>query len=237
MIALALFLLAQAPTTPTNAAPTKVLVLELTGEVSPTTLRLLSDAVAAELATQPDLQVLSSEDVRRALDVEAERQLLSCNASSCMAEIASALGASTTVYGSAGKVGTHTVVTLNAFDAQKGQSVGKEVVDVDNDGALLPGVRAAALRVMGRAPTTSTTAPPSSLSPLLLAGAVTAGTGVIGVVVGGVVYATADVDGAVSFEDKTQQKTTQDIGAIVIVASAGLVVVGAAVAVIGLVVE
>lgn len=173
----------------------RVLVLDLRqegeGEGSGSVARLVRDTVATYLAKQPGVEVLSTEDLRQVLEVEAERAALGCDTTSCLAEIAGALGADLIVHGSVGRLGSSTVVHLNLFDALAGRALGRELVQVERLEEIPPQVQVAAnrlaasagfTRVDGEAQAQSEerSAGPSGgpSTPLLIGGALTAGVGV-----------------------------------------------------------
>lgn len=102
--------------------------------------RLLTSLVATAAAKDPMFDVLTRDDVRNALAVEAEKQSLGCAESSCLAEIAGAMGARIVVYGSVGRLGQQLVLTLNLFDSEAARSGGRRVaqaVDLDKLAALV----------------------------------------------------------------------------------------------------
>ncbi|MDP2342802.1 MAG: hypothetical protein Q8O67_17735 [Deltaproteobacteria bacterium] len=93
---------------------------------------LLTELVANALGTEARLEVVSSADLRRQLEVEANKQSLGCDASatSCLAEIAGAMGAQVVVYGKLGALsdgdkGDVVILTLNLFDSTQGRAVGR----------------------------------------------------------------------------------------------------------------
>jgi hypothetical protein len=91
--------------------------------------KLLGDVLTSELAKEQRLDVIASEDIRRQLDLEGQKQTLGCSEdASCLAEIANALGARLVVYGKLGKLGEIWILTLNLFDSEKTQAAGRVVV-------------------------------------------------------------------------------------------------------------
>jgi len=133
-------LAAPAPTAPAADADGRVrlLVLDLAAEggVDPSLVRTVAALVSADLATYRDLNVIDGADVKTMMELEGERQQVGCGDSSCLAELAGALGARLVVFGSVGVLGSKTVLHLNLFDSQTGQSVGRQFVEVDNPGEL-----------------------------------------------------------------------------------------------------
>src|SRR5690349_4622531 len=99
---------------------------------------LLTSMVTASLTKVQALDVISGEDVKRQLSLEAERQTLGCsNDASCIAEVTGALGARLAVYGQAGELDDKSVVlTLNLFDSQTASAAGRVVVQGKSVSAL-----------------------------------------------------------------------------------------------------
>jgi hypothetical protein len=90
----------------------------------------LTGLVVAALSAESSFEVVASEDVRKQMELEAERQTAGCEAAStsCLAEIAGALGARVVVYGSLGQLGETLVLTLNLFDSSDPSASGRAVV-------------------------------------------------------------------------------------------------------------
>lgn len=105
----------------------RILVLDMkANDVDPSTVATVTSIVVAGLAEFRTLDVLSGEDVRRLADLEASRMSAGCSDdASCLSEIAGALGAQLVVFGAVGKLGEATVVSLNLFDSQKAQALGR----------------------------------------------------------------------------------------------------------------
>jgi TolB-like protein len=181
-----------------SAAPadgrTSLLVLELQPEpgIEASLARTITALVSAELSRFLDLNVIADADVKRMIDLEGQRQQVGCEDSSCLAELAGALGARLVVFGSVARLGEKTVVTLNLFDSRRGESVGRQFVEVTDVGALSSALPLRTRDLLGRfyadngltlpavPPPTTTEAPPTpSLLPIVAAGA-----GGVGVVVG-----------------------------------------------------
>jgi len=101
------------------------------------TAQLITDLVAVSLGRTKHFQVLTSEDVRSVVALEAEKHALGCDDASCLAEIAGAMGADYVLHGSVGALGALFVVNLNLFDSQQAKSIGRESAQV-TDRAKLP---------------------------------------------------------------------------------------------------
>lgn len=66
----------------------------------------LTQVVSGEVARTPGVSAISSSEIRQALGLERQKQLLGCNESACLAEIGSALGADYLLATALGKIGT-----------------------------------------------------------------------------------------------------------------------------------
>jgi len=110
------------------AGPQKVAVMTMDpGEGVPEkTAAALTEAVIAEVRRQPNLQVVTPQEISTLLGFERQKQLLGCHEdTSCMAEIGSALGVDRLLMGSAAKLGASWLVHLKLIDASKGSAVGQ----------------------------------------------------------------------------------------------------------------
>lgn len=114
------------PETAGEPGPARVLLLDLVSNgVEKDVIKTVESLLAVELSHYEALDVLSSADVRRALELETARQLAGCDEESCLEELAGALGADLVVYGDAGKLGSLLVVNLNLFDHTTLRSIGR----------------------------------------------------------------------------------------------------------------
>lgn len=95
--------------------------------ISATEGSLLTSLVANAASRDARFDVLTRDDVKNAVAVEADRQGLGCEESTCLAELAGALGARIVVYGSVGQLGEDTLLTLNLFDSDAASSGGRRV--------------------------------------------------------------------------------------------------------------
>jgi TolB-like protein len=136
ILALALAVMSQAPApAPAVVSPPpakqRVLVLDLRNDgAKPEHARLVTDNIVVALSRFSQLEVVSSEDVRRMVQTEGEKQAMGCTDDSCLTEIASAMGASLVVHGSIGKLESITVVNLSLYDSKAGKSIGRESIQV-----------------------------------------------------------------------------------------------------------
>ncbi len=236
---------AQTPTLP--SAPLKVLVLDLRADtVSTDTTRLVRDEIAVDMGRDTRLDVLSSEDLRNVVSIDAQKQAMGCDESSCLAEVGAALGARYIVHGSVGQLGKTTIVHLNLFDTQTSRSVARETAEATTPETLLPAVRAALLRLrttmLGSADVSDVAATGPGLSGLVIAGGAVAVAGVVGLVVGAVLIGialptfsdtTPPDQGGPSVADRLDAQARGRVGTVLVAVGAIVVVAGAALGVVG----
>ena len=197
---------------------------------------IVGDSLVVRLTSFSGLEVLSSEDVRRLADLDASRQTLGCDEASCLAELASALGAEVIVYGSIGTLGRIVVVNLSIFDSKSAKSVARETVQAHTLEELPQLVDGAVNKLVARIPGVATTQPgppPRSLPVLPAVGAVV---GVVGVVVGATLAELAwatYVDAALPATQRTEAQGVVVVGLAIAIPSVvvtGLSVTGLALA-------
>ena len=119
-----------------------ILVLELRGDpsvIDHATLTTITSTVSVSVSKRRGLSVLTAQDVKNLVDIEAQKQMLGCTtgSESCLAEVASAMGAELVLSGDVGKLGSAFVINLHLFDAGKARSVGRDTLTV-HDLAQLP---------------------------------------------------------------------------------------------------
>ncbi|HEY4220319.1 MAG TPA: hypothetical protein VGO62_03235 [Myxococcota bacterium] len=113
-----------------GAGRVKVLVLDVKSkDLSASEVETLTSLITAQLSRYQQLDVLSSVDIHRLVDLESQKQTVGCDSGSCLSELAGALGAELVFFGQAGKLGTTVVLTLNVFDAKKNEAVGRQPVE------------------------------------------------------------------------------------------------------------
>lgn len=143
MTAFAILLLAAAA----PEAPTRVAVLEMAAaNVDPATVQTLGEFFTARVQ-ELGFSVITTSEVATLLGYERQRQLVGCEESSCIAEIAGALGVDLVATGSVGKVGDTFVLTLKVLDARKGLVVGRASETADKLDALFDAIRVQVPRV------------------------------------------------------------------------------------------
>jgi hypothetical protein len=146
MFALAL-LLAMDP-----APKTKILVLDLEANgIDPDRAKLVNSLLPGAVARYPDLEVVSAGDVRKLVQLDADKQSAGCNADSCLAELAGALGAQRVVFGSIGSLGALTVIQLSLFDTKAATAVARERIENKTPEELPTQLDNAVATLLGRA--------------------------------------------------------------------------------------
>jgi hypothetical protein len=78
---------------------------------------LLTDVVSTAVARDGRVDVITASELRRALALETLRQQAGCTDTSCLAELAGAVGARWIVFGSIGALGDELVLTLQLYDS------------------------------------------------------------------------------------------------------------------------
>jgi TolB-like protein len=225
---------------PSTEAKTRILVLDVAGSaLSKEEAGAIRDRLAAVVAKRKTVDVISSEDMRRLLDVEGQKQAAGCDGGSdCLAEIGAALGADGVMYASVAKLGDRFVVNISLVDPKNARAAGRDTFEADAVDKIDDELPASAARVFGSKPPPP---PPSKPFPIL-----TVGGGVVavaGAAAAGVLgYYTYQAEQTVSDPNASGVKKaravtdgqTEEVGAI---ASAGAFGIGAVVFLFGLFVE
>lgn len=174
------------------AAPqekTQLLVLDLDAvDVDKAKVSILNGRIASLLSAKSQIEAVTSSDIQAMAKLEANKAAVGCDESSCLAEIANALGARYVVYGRVGKLDETILLQLNLFDASVGKPVsrqeaqGAKLQDLSND---MPQVLDGLLKPLGLVSTAPVTQgalveqKAAGPSPLFLAGAGVAGVGAL----------------------------------------------------------
>ncbi len=134
--------------------------------VGPAEARALGELVTVSVARHKVFDVVSSADLRRVVELEADKATLGCTeAGSCLAELAGAMGARYVVFGQIAPLGSQLALTLNLFDSAKGSSSGRVVLlgaDVD---AMIPHIDAKVDALVADAAAASAPPPPAAGAP------------------------------------------------------------------------
>lgn len=247
MIALVLSMALQAPA-PAGAvveAKPKVLVLDFRDDgVGPNVVRVIHDTLVSHVSKDHRVDVISSEDVRQALAREAERrEITDCSDESCLAEIAEALGAQLTLYGTAGRLGELVIVNVNLYDARAARSVGRETIEVGALEQLPDPLRVAGDRLIAKLGLAGAkqTAHAFTPGPIFWTGVGVGAVGLMGGALGAAVWLVnrdafrLPVND--TFEEKQAAKQTEDVGFGGMLLGAGVLAVGGAVLGVATVVE
>ncbi len=152
--------LAQAPTAPaptpppaapavTDAAP-RILVLVPKGDtVDVEVRRAIASTLTVELGKTGRFTALSTSELAQLADLEADKQAAGCDSSSCLSEIAGALGARYVVVGDATQLGGLMAVNLSLFDVERATSVRRTAFEVRDPAEIPARARHAALTLAG----------------------------------------------------------------------------------------
>jgi hypothetical protein len=183
VVTLAFFAASQEP-------PTRVLVLDLeaVGAVDKDTARSIDPLVLAA-ASVPGAEVLAQSELKKIAEVEAGKAAMGCDDSSCLAELAGAMGARFVLFGTVSKLGESTTVSVSMFDSRSSTMARDNVVVRDLaelSGQLPPRVRALVLQRLGLAPEEPVKGPEAEgPSALFMTGVVAAAVGGAALVGGG----------------------------------------------------
>jgi len=247
-----LFALALAAATPAapdaNVGKPTLLVLSLeTAGVSADEATILDGMIANALTAHDEVQVVTADELRQMIELEGEKQALGCDDTSCLGEIAGAMGAQYVLFGKAGRLGELFVVQVNLYDQAAAKAVTRqEIKDKELERVaegIAPAVDAIVAHITGvplPTPVASPLPEESGVSPLLLAGAGTAAVGGL-TAGGGVVMLAVFVTQLGDAKSSRETKTTAAAAAPWMVVGAGvgatLLLAGAALAGVGLVME
>lgn len=110
----------------TEDGPVRVAVYDLAVDgVEERTGRVVTDAVVAEIRKRQRVAVISMDEVRAMLDLEAQKALVGCSDDSCLSEIADSLGVDQIVIGSLTRVGDESVFSLRRLDQREAAAMGQ----------------------------------------------------------------------------------------------------------------
>ncbi len=84
---------------------------------------LLADVMANEIRSYGGFRVITREDIRNLLNFQEQKQLLGCDDTECLQEMAGAMGARYLATGRVGRIGSLLVVSLTVLDAGRAQAV------------------------------------------------------------------------------------------------------------------
>ncbi len=168
-----------------SAAPAKAKVavtsLASAGDVDAKVAAAMTEAVTAEIDARGYYEAISSGEIATLLGVERQKQLLGCgeDSTSCVTEIASALGAPFVMSGSLTKLEGIFQLNLQLIDSQRSRTVGRSTKIARDFEGLRGLIPYAVAEVCG----TPLPPPPSRVLPIALVsvgGAAMIGGGVLG---------------------------------------------------------
>jgi hypothetical protein len=177
-----------------EVAPIAVLALDLEhdpglGDVA----RNLNSAIPALVDEHDRLAVTTEEGLREMVALEAKKEALGCDDdSSCLSELAGAMGARVVLFGRVGQLGDATIVSVGAFDATRSEEIGREQVQSQRLEELPRLLRGAARKLLDpwlaaeRLPPLPKEPEAAGPSLLLVGGGVVAGAGAL-VAIGGTI--------------------------------------------------
>ncbi|MBL90886.1 MAG: hypothetical protein CMH56_03630 [Myxococcales bacterium] len=109
----------------------KMLLLDLKATlIEADAVGIITNMMSAEMASYEDhFEIITNADMRQMVALEAEKQSMGCaDDSSCLAELAGAMGARFVMFGEVGKLGKNIIITLNLFDSQEAKAAGRVIV-------------------------------------------------------------------------------------------------------------
>lgn len=162
-----------------GAGPEKVLVLDMDCKDKDLG-RTVDGVIAVEMDRLGEFDVLSSNDLRAVLNAEATKTAVGCEDSSCLVELADAMGASLVSYGHVATLNKAVVLTLHMFNAKTGKSIGREIIQVQDLDNLPAEVRNMLARMNGKPVEASATGVPVLASSVLGVGLGVAVLGALG---------------------------------------------------------
>lgn len=185
-------LLAQVTTGTADARPSLVVVgIRAKAGVQPDIAEVLAGTLTVRVRAAGQFsRVMGQDDVERVIGLEKQKQLLNCDTTSCMAELAGALGADFLMGGDVAKLGNTWLLNLSLQDARTSQVVGSATESLPNadEGMLLAALDRMIPVVLARRTSAATVdaqrAPREGHSPSSPAPRIVLGVGAAGVVLG-----------------------------------------------------
>lgn len=134
---------------PTSSRPeNELLVLRIApGPVEPGAVDALNAILVREIDDQTRLSLVTASDIEQLVDLEAERALLNCDKTSCLAELAGAFGMRYVLFGQMSKLGSVFILELSVFDSVQARPIAREVLEADDLGDMRLLIRGAVSRM------------------------------------------------------------------------------------------
>lgn len=132
------------------SAKSSVLVLMPTGEDVPeSSRRTVTNLISVELQSMGH-EVITQDDVKKAIELEAEKAAVGCDDAGCLAELAGALGAENVIFGDVGALGSTMVWTFNLYDSEEARSTARVSMKVKSLDEVPDKLPTAVAKLMGK---------------------------------------------------------------------------------------
>lgn len=149
LLFLALVSCALPSTAGAEEVPITVAVLDIRAHgVAGRVAEALLDVVTEEVARAPRVKVLSRKEMERLLGEEAKKQLMGCDETSCLAEIAGALNAELLVSGELARLDESTLLTLQLINNRFATVMNRVSINWPGNPDHLPDVAQAASQLL-----------------------------------------------------------------------------------------
>lgn len=140
-----------------QATPKKYAVMpfSIATGIDEKTGKLLDELLLTELSKLSTTEdtFLGSSDIAAVLGLEQQKQMLSCDDETCMAELGNALGVNYLVTPTLGKLGEEFVVNYKVIDPSQVKVVKRDVITVPaTEGALRGAIKQLAASILGQSP-------------------------------------------------------------------------------------
>ncbi|MBN2359991.1 MAG: PEGA domain-containing protein, partial [Deltaproteobacteria bacterium] len=142
---------AKAPASALGAAQESIAILAFAAHgVDQHIADIVTQSATAAIDRLGVFRVISADDIRSMLTAEALKQAVGCSESTCLAEIAGAIGATYIIAGSVGKLGSAYQLSLTLIDQARAQTVDRVVRQDEVAVSQLPALADAAARQVVR---------------------------------------------------------------------------------------
>jgi hypothetical protein len=193
---------------PPNSEPAEVRLLFLEvdygGEADSEMARTVGELVTVELASIGGIDLLTRDDLARALDVEAQKQAMGCEDDGCLAELADALDVAYVVRGLLTTLEDDFLLTLHLFDRRVGRKIESIRAESGDLGGIRDRVRASVINLLRPIEGELSQALPAVEEPTPRGGSALFWTGV-GLLSGGTILTALVVAGGFVLEDQVAQ--------------------------------
>lgn len=121
------------------------------GGVSAEAANFVSSTIARTATETEAFKVLSGEDIRALLSLEAQKQMCGAESDSCLAELGGALGADYLISGSLKKIGDATSLELSLLNVREAKGVNRVGKKIEGESSLFDVVPAATVELLAKA--------------------------------------------------------------------------------------